>query len=56
MHALSLKIGNSNLESIDRYNYLGVTFYDKTDYTLNSELLGKAAGRELGSIINKFMD
>ena len=53
MHALSFKIGNSNLESIDIYNYLGVTFYDKTDYTLNSEFLGKAAGCALGSIINK---
>ena len=48
----SFKIGNSNLKSVDRYKYLGVTFYEKADYTFNSELLGKAAGRASGSIIN----
>ena len=53
MHALSFKIGNSNLESIDIYNYLGVTFYEKTVYTFNSELLEKTTGGALGSIINK---
>ena len=49
----SFKIGNSNIESVDRYNYLGVTFYEKTVYTFNSELLEKTTGGALGSIINK---
>ena len=49
----SFKIGNSNFESVDRYTYLGVAFYEKAYYTSNSELLGKAVSRALGSIINK---
>ena len=49
----TFKIGENVLETTDRYKYLGVIFHEKQDYSINSEALGKAAGRALGSIISK---
>jgi hypothetical protein len=47
------KIGNNLLETVDHYKYLGVIFQEKCDFTLNCESLSKAAGRALGSVVNK---
>ena len=49
----TFKIGENVLETTDRYKYLGVIFHEKQYYSINSEALGKAAGRALGSIISK---
>ena len=47
------KIGNNILETVDTYKYLGVTFGFKGDFTTNSVILAKGAGRALGKIISK---
>lgn len=47
------KIGNSVLETVDQYKYLGIIFHEKSDFTSNCEALAKGAGRALGSIISK---
>ena len=41
------------LETVDKYKYLGVVFHEKMDFSYNADVLGKGAGRALGSIINK---
>ena len=46
-------IGENVLETADRYKYFGVIFHEKQDFAINSEALGKAAGKALGSIISK---
>ena len=46
-------IGDSKLETVDKYKYLGVVFHDKMDLSFNCDTLSKAGGRALGSIINK---
>lgn len=47
------RIGNSALETVDKYKYLGVVFHEKMDISHNCDVLSKAGGRALGSIINR---
>ena len=47
------KIGENTFETVDYYKYIGVTFHCKSDFSTNCEALSRAAGRALGSMINK---
>jgi len=46
-------VGRNVLEIVEQYKYLGVTFNSKGNFTLNTNTLGKAAGRALEKIISK---
>ena len=46
-------IGESKLETIDKYKYLGIIFHEKLNFSYNCDALSKAAGRALGGIISK---
>jgi hypothetical protein len=50
------KIGSSTLEIVEKYKCLGVIFNEKNYFYLNSESLGKAAGRALGGKIHSLKD
>jgi len=47
------KVGDNSLEIVDQYKYLGVIFQEKNNFRCNADTLAKAAGRALGSVINK---
>ena len=47
------QIGDNILELTEKYKYLGVTFTEKHDFTLNAENLARGGGRVLGSVISK---
>ena len=47
------KIGQSALETVDIYKYLGIYFHEHLDYSKQCDAIFKGAGRALGSIISK---
>ena len=47
------KIGQSALETVDTYKYLGVFFHEHLDYSTHCDAISKGASRALGSIISK---
>ena len=50
----NFKIGNSDLDKVNRYKYLGIMIDEFLTFNDNAELLSGAANRALGSIINQF--
>ena len=46
-------VGRNVLEIVEQYKYLRITFNSKGNFTLNTNTLGKAAGRALEKIISK---
>jgi hypothetical protein len=48
------KIGSNIIEKVTEYKYLGVLLNEFMNFNSTAELLSGAAGRGLGSIINKF--
>ena len=49
----TFRVGDSELELVDKYKYLGVIFHDKSDFSTTCEELSRGAGRALGSVISK---
>ena len=47
-------LGDTELEMVCEYKYLGVLINEHLNYNSNADLLSKAAGRALGSVISKF--
>ena len=51
--SFNFHIGETFLEYVDSYKYLGVIFDEKRDFKKNAENLAKSGGRALGSVISK---
>ncbi len=49
----NFKVNDVDLEIVTEYKYLGVLLNENLDYSKCAELLAGAAGRDLGSVINK---
>ena len=47
------KCGNINIAVTDRYKYLGCVLNDTLYFSVTANVLSEAAGRGLGSLINK---
>jgi hypothetical protein len=48
------KCGESNLDYVSTYKYLGVTMSEFLNYDCNVDILAQSAGRALGSVVAKF--
>ena len=49
-----LKIGDANIEYVDKYKYLGVFFDEFLLFDTHSEVMTKSGGRALGAVIAKY--
>ena len=49
-----LKIGNTNLEYVHKYKYLGVFFNEFLVFDTHGEVMSKSGGRYLGDVIAKY--
>ena len=46
-------IGQNVIETVDKYEYLGVIFHEKINFSFTADALAKGADRALGGIISK---
>jgi hypothetical protein len=48
------RCGDNDIETIDKYNYLGLTFTEFMDFSEMAKAVAKAASRALGLVIAKY--
>ena len=48
------RYGNHNIETVDKYKYLGVVLNENLNFNVTADVLAGSGGRALGSVINKF--
>ena len=48
------KLGDCNIDTVDRYKYLGVVLDSSLDFGVTAAVLAESAGRALGTIYSKF--
>ena len=48
-----IECGDSKLEFVDSYKYLGVLFTERLDYNLMTKMVAQLASRALGLLISK---
>ncbi len=48
------RYGNSGLETVDKYKYLGTIFNEHLNFIVTADVLAGAGRRSLGSVISKF--